>query len=55
MGFHSLGLRVVDLSERRVKFHVVSTATDKLCYACMLLYLVVREPLIWPLHVCIRT
>lgn len=37
MGFHSLGLRVVDLSEWRLKFHVVSTATDKLCYAYMLL------------------
>ena len=43
MGFHSLGLRVIDLSERRLKLHVVSTATHNLYYTCMLLYLVVRE------------
>ena len=50
MGFHSLGLRVIDLSERRLKLHVVSTATHNLYCTCMLLYLVVRELLIWPLH-----
>ncbi len=54
MGFHSLGLCIVDLSERRLKLHVVSTATDNLCNASMLLHLVVRQPLILPLHVCIR-
>lgn len=54
MGFHSLGLRVIDLSEWRLKLHVVSTAADKLFYPSMLLQLVVKEPPIWPLHVCIR-
>ncbi len=54
MGFHSLGLRVIDLSERRLKLHVVSAATYNLCYASMLMHLAVIEPPIWPLHACIR-